>query len=97
MKVQAGAIPVISIEDIIKREDLPRIDFLKLDCEGAEHDILRCMPVDTAAKIMEIAMERHSVPPDVSIDLPARLNELGFEVKIDQNSGYLHARQTRPR
>jgi FkbM family methyltransferase len=97
MKVQAGAIPVISIEDIIKREDLPRIDFLKLDCEGAEHDILRYMHVETAAKIMEIAMERHSVPPDVSIDLPARLNELGFEVKIDQNSGYLHARRTHPR
>jgi FkbM family methyltransferase len=94
--IKTGRIRTISIEDIIEREDLPRIDFLKLDCEGAEHDILRNISFETAAKIMGIAMETHGVPPDFSIDIPFRLKELGFEVKIDRGGGYLYARQTHP-
>jgi FkbM family methyltransferase len=96
MNIKTGRIPTISVEDIIKREDLPRIDFLKLDCEGAEHDILRNIGFETAAKIMGIAMETHSVPPEFSIEIPYRLRELGFEVKMSRNGGYLYARRTHP-
>lgn len=94
--IKTGRIPTISVEDIIRREDLPRIDFLKLDCEGAEHDILRNISFETAAKILGIAMETHSVPPGFSIDIPNRLRELGFEVKMSRNGGYLYARRTHP-
>lgn len=94
--IKTGRIPTISVEDIIRREDLPRIDFLKLDCEGAEHDILRNISFETAAKILGIAMETHSVPPGFSIDIPNRLRELGFEVKVSRNGGYLYARRTHP-
>jgi FkbM family methyltransferase len=95
--IKTGRIPTISVEDIIKREDLPRIDFLKLDCEGAEHDILRNVSFETAAKIMGIAMETHSVPPEFSIDIPFRLKELGFEIKMNRNGGYIYARRTHPK
>lgn len=94
--IKTGRIPTISVEDIIRREDLPRIDFLKLDCEGAEHDILRNISFETAAKILGIAMETHSVPPGFSIDIPNRLRELGFEVKMSRNGGYLYAKRTHP-
>ena len=94
--IKTGRIPTISVEDIIRREDLPRIDFLKLDCEGAEHDILRNISFETAAKILGIAMETHSVPPGFSIDIPNRLKELGFEVKMSRNGGYLYARRIHP-
>lgn len=94
--IKTGRIPTISVEDIIRREDLPRIDFLKLDCEGAEHDILRNISFETAAKILGIAMETHSVPPGFSIDIPNRLRELGFEVKMSRNGGYLYARRIHP-
>jgi FkbM family methyltransferase len=90
MNVKMGRIPTISVGDIIKREGLPRIDFLKLDCEGAEHDILRNMRLETAAKIMGIAMETHGVPQEFSIDIPRRLKEFGFRVKTSPN-GYLYA------
>ena len=30
----------ISLEDIIKLNNIPYVDFLKIDCEGAEFDIL---------------------------------------------------------
>jgi len=86
-------VQTISLEDIIKRGDLLRIDFLKLDCEGAEHDIFRKMSFDTATQIRSIAMEAHRVPQEFSIDIPARLKELGFEVRIEHNGGYVYARQ----
>ncbi len=96
MNVKMGRISTISIDDIIEREGLSRIDFLKLDCEGAEHDILKNMSLKTAVKIVGIAMETHRVPTEFSIDIPFRLKELGFQVKVSPNGGYLYARQTHP-
>lgn len=94
--IKAGRIPTISVEDILKREGLPRIDFLKLDCEGAEHDILRNMSFETAAKIMGMAMETHRVPSEFSIDIPLRLKELGFEIRMNSGGGYIYARPKHP-
>jgi FkbM family methyltransferase len=86
-------VQTISLEDIINKEGLSRIDFLKLDCEGAEHDILRNMSLETAAQIRGIAMEAHGVHIDSSIDIPARLGEIGFEVKTEHHGGYVYARR----
>ena len=86
-------VQTISLEEIIRREGLARIDFLKLDCEGAEHDILRHMTLDTANKIMGIAMETHRVSLGSFIDIPARLKELGFEVTVEHHGGYVYARR----
>ena len=86
-------VETISLREIMKREGLPQVDFLKLDCEGAEHDILRKMSPETAAKIRCVAMETHRVPTDFSIDIPSRLQELGFEVRVEQNGGYVYAKQ----
>jgi len=94
---KVGRIRTISVEDIFKQEGLPQIDFLKLDCEGAEHDILRNMSFETAAKIMGIAMETHCVPSEFSIDIPLRLKELGFEIGMNRGGGYVYARRRRPK
>lgn len=91
--VKRRKVQTISIGDIIEKEKLDRIDFLKLDCEGAEHSILGNMTGETAAKIMHIAMETHGVQPEPAIDIPARLEELGFEVRMEQNGGYVYARR----
>jgi FkbM family methyltransferase len=72
-----------SLHGIIEKEGLPVIDFLKLDCEGAEHDILRNMSLETAVKIRAIAMETHGVIPE-SINIPGRLKELGFQVWVER-------------
>jgi len=95
--VKVGRIATISVEEIFKREGLPRIDFLKLDCEGAEHDILKNMSLETAAKIMGMAMETHRVPSEFSIDIPLRLRELGFEIEMNGGGGYIYARRAHPK
>lgn len=86
-------VQTIAIDDIMKKEGLPRVDFLKLDCEGAEHDILRNMSPVTAAKVSCIAMETHGLKGESSMDIPARLQELGFEVRMEHNGGYVYARR----
>jgi len=86
-------VKAISIAEIIENEGLSRIDFLKLDCEGAEHDILRTMSPNTAAKITHMAMETHGVHRDISIDLCGRLQELGFELRVEGDGGYVYARR----
>ncbi len=86
-------VQTISLDEIIRKEALTRIDFLKLDCEGAEHDILKHMSFEIARKIMGMVMETHGVSPESSIDIPARLKELGFEVKVEDQGGYIYAWQ----
>jgi hypothetical protein len=51
------------------------------------------MSFDTATRIRSIAMEAHRVPREFPIDIPARLKELGFEVRTEHNGGYVYARQ----
>ena len=86
-------VQTISLDEIIRKEALTRIDFLKLDCEGAEHDILKHMSFDTANRIMGIAMETHRVSKGSFIDIPGRLKELGFEVTVEDHGGYVYARR----
>jgi hypothetical protein len=39
--------------------NLQTIDFLRMDCEGAEGKILKSMPPDYLRRIKKIAMESH--------------------------------------
>jgi FkbM family methyltransferase len=91
--IRVKQIQTISLETIIEKEGLPKIDFLKLDCEGAEYDIFRTMNLETASKIMSIAMETHGVEKKFYIDIPAKLQGLGFEVRIEHHGGYIYARR----
>jgi FkbM family methyltransferase len=50
-----------TLKDIIKENKLSKINFLKLDCEGAEYDILFNCPKEILDKIDKISMEFHSL------------------------------------
>ncbi|MCC6531332.1 MAG: FkbM family methyltransferase [Burkholderiales bacterium] len=54
-------------------------DYLKLDCEGAEHEIVASMPQSTAARIAQITMEVHKVPGFDGQSLRQKLEQLGYE------------------
>lgn len=91
--IRVKQIQTISLEGIFQKEGLFRIDFLKLDCEGAEYDIFRTMNFETASKIMSIVMETHGVEEKYYIDIPAKLRELGFEVRIEHHGRYIYAKR----
>lgn len=72
---------VLSLESILRR--LPRIDLLKLDCEGSEIEIIERTSDQALSKIGQITIEFHKFCfPDMTVDkidgARHRLSQLGF-------------------
>ena len=80
----------VTLEQFMKNNDIDRIDALKLDCEGAEWDLLPTVPDDILKyKIRKFSMEAH--PDGVgqqgmkerSLAFIERLEKLGYPVLAD--------------
>lgn len=79
-----------SLEDLLEQEKLGHIDFLKIDCEGCEYELVRSLTAGVMKKIEEIMLEFH----EGKKDLPEILAKQGFDVTTSEGSaplGYLHA------
>jgi hypothetical protein len=74
----------ITLADVLERYQLPRCDFLKLDCEGAEFDILRSMSPELSRQVNKIILEYHTLPhrdkQEQSRELVERLLQLGYTI-----------------
>ncbi len=70
----------ISFKDFIKK--IPKIDFLKIDCEGAEYEILFSLSKKELQKIKKISMEFHNYGKYTGEDLARFLHKNGFKVKM---------------
>jgi FkbM family methyltransferase len=71
------------------------IDLLKIDCEGAEDDVLASLSPDGLQRVNRVALEYHGGDAQASATA-ALLVSAGFEVThrpdpFDPRSGYLHA------
>lgn len=94
----AVRIECITLADAFARFDIQRCDFLKLDCEGAEYEILLATPSDVYARIQRIALEYHDWITDHHHDeLVARLTAEGFAVTTRDHAasrtGYVFAKR----
>ena len=58
------AVEMKTLEDIVKEQGLEKIDFLKIDCEGSEYDILENLPKTVYDMITTISMEFHDLRSD---------------------------------
>lgn len=54
-------VKTISLQEIIKTNNLTTVDLLKMDIEGSEYDILYKLPQNIYKKIKSIAMEFHNI------------------------------------
>ena len=70
-----------TVQGMIERYRLERVNFLKVDCEGCEYEIFRSMTPSTASKIGQIAMEVHPTDGESEDALEAALRDLGFSVR----------------
>lgn len=52
-------VPCLRLRDIFDENDIEKCDFLKLDCEGAEYDVLYNTPATYMARIDQMAIEVH--------------------------------------
>lgn len=78
-----------TLEDIFKQENIEMCNYLKLDCEGAEYEILFSTPKELFSKIDKIVMECHNprffniANPAYSYDkMIAFLKNLGYKIRV---------------
>src|SRR3990172_1705351 len=80
--ISTEEVEALTLEQIFTTYEISRCDLLKLDCEGAEYDILFHTPAETLIKVRRIAMAYHA-----TAEKRRRSNELveflvrqGFEI-----------------
>jgi len=90
-------VQAISLEDVLRKHDLEKVNLMKLDCEGAEYEILLCASAAVLQKVERIIMEYHDLDEDRDHQrITAYLQEVGFQVTeheniVHDNLGYLYA------
>lgn len=74
----------LTLADLFDEYQLPRCDLLKLDCEGAEFDVLQSLTPPLARRVRRIVLEYHTSPglskAERSRELVQRLLELGYTI-----------------
>lgn len=71
-------VPVATLDHLLKQQGISHCHYLKLDCEGAEHDISASLSPELAGKVDSITLELHKVPGHDSAILQQRLRDLGY-------------------
>jgi FkbM family methyltransferase len=92
--VKAYNIECITMEDLFTKCKIDRINFLKLDCEGSEHEILFNTPSKFMKRIDKIGMEYHEIGKLTAEGLMKFLQKNGFTVKrkkLQTSIGLLYA------
>jgi FkbM family methyltransferase len=95
---ESNAIEVeaISLKSLIEDHNIGEIDLLKLDCEGAEYEILMQADGDCLAKIRRMILEYHDLDHNRNHHhLTAFLKQSGYKVQrydnfIHDDIGYLY-------
>ena len=87
---QRSHVRSFSLEDALAHCRVDQCDLLKLDCEGAEYDILMSARPDVLARVRRIVMEYHDgVSGHSHGQLAAFLQTNGYVVRIQPN--FVHA------
>ena len=72
-------VEVIGINDLFVYLGVEKIDYLKIDCEGAEKDIFEEISKETISKINKMVIEFHS--DEIKKNILNKLNYFGFKIQ----------------
>jgi FkbM family methyltransferase len=78
---RAVEVDCYTLEDVFQRFSLTKIDYLKMDCEGAEYEILE-NATSRLQQIGRISMETHVTSDRTEEDLRILLSSHGFHVRL---------------
>lgn len=87
------SVPAMTLADVFDAYAVELCDFLKLDCEGAEYDILYTLPRNLFGRVRRVALEYHADPAvkrDRGDELVAFLRGVGF--RVDQYTSVVGSR-----
>jgi FkbM family methyltransferase len=79
---QHTLINLVTLKDIFTQHNIKKCDVLKMDCEGAEYEILYETPLAYLKKIRSIALEYHTNKN--VFRLKKFLEKQGFNVKLEE-------------
>jgi FkbM family methyltransferase len=79
---------LVSISEIIKENNVSRIDLLKIDAEKCEVDIINGIDADDWSKIKQIVVEVHDIEGSSLSYIDTKLKQQGFNVYIEQEENF---------
>ena len=87
-----------SLQKIFDEKQISSCKLLKLDCEGAEYDIIDSLPIEYLDKIQNMAIEYHlaDTKPELIKNLILKIKNAGFKIKTGphyNDMGFLIARK----
>jgi FkbM family methyltransferase len=82
-----GKVKSITLNEIIEENNIDCVDFLKLDCEGAEFEILYATTEENLKTIKMIGGEYHEHKKYTADDLIAYLSRFGGDLKKIETGG----------
>ena len=88
----------ISLQTFFDDNKIEHCNFLKLDCEGAEYEIIKNLPLEYFQKIDKLVIEYHMADshPEFLIELKEILLKQNFEIetkKLFSDIGFLYAKK----
>jgi FkbM family methyltransferase len=89
---QSEVVEAITLDQILHRNKVDLVHFLKVDCEGAEHSIVEKVSSETLHKFGQISMEIHEVDGASNHDLMNRIK--GFGYSMSQESVLLYFKRS---
>jgi FkbM family methyltransferase len=73
----------ITLAEAFKMCHIDKCNFLKMDCEGAEYEIIMKTPASILKRIDKISMEHHGKIANYDVgDIRNRLSKAGFEIYV---------------
>lgn len=87
-------VQAISLSGYIEKQAIQEIGLLKMDCEGAEYEIISTLPKWVFGRIKDIVLEYHLVQEHTPAELVTQLENNGFDCCLEPPTGqvgYIYA------
>lgn len=82
---QRVSCPCQTLDDILRTQNVDRVDFLKVDCEGGEYAVFDSISDESLRRISRIALEFHVYNPSHDYHrIVSRLKSAGFDVTVER-------------
>ena len=84
---ESVTIQSISLQRILDENKISSCKLLKLDCEGAEYEIIDSLPIEYFNKIENIVIEYHLADskPELGKNLITKIQDAGFKIKTREH------------